>query len=133
MPRSVALRTYRDNKVFYDKLQTEVAKAGGNRVVDPDTALAHVSASSRLTAIVKKFGPGAILISGCQDNQTSMDGEHNGAFTEQVLNAWNNGSFKGSYATFHAAIRSRMPPTQSPNLITLGTTGTFLAQPPFTI
>ena len=43
-----------------------------------------------------------ILISGCQDNQTSMDGDHNGAFTEQLLNVWNHGAFKGNYATFHA-------------------------------
>ncbi len=133
MPRSVALRTYRDNQAFYDKLQADVAKAAGSKVVDPDTALAHVSASGRLTSIVKKFGPSAILISGCQDNQTSMDGDHNGAFTEQVLNAWSNGAFKGTYATFHAAVRSRMPSTQSPNLFTLGTAGTFLAQQPFSV
>lgn len=133
MPRSVALRTYRDNQAFYDKLQAAVAKAAGDTSIDPDTALAHVSASSRLTGIVKKFKARAILISGCQDNQTSMDGEHNGAFTEQLLNAWTNGAFKGSYANFHAAIRSRMPPTQSPNLFTLGTVGTFLAERPFTV
>lgn len=133
MPRSVALRTYRDNQAFYDKLQATVAKAAGDASIDPDTVLAHVSASSRLTGLVKKFKARAILISGCQDNQTSMDGEHNGAFTEQVLNAWTNGTFKGSYANFYAAIRSRMPPTQSPNLFTLGTVGTFLAERPFTV
>lgn len=133
MPRSVALRTYRDNQAFYDKLQTEVAKAGNNRMVDPDTALARVSSSARRPPIVKKFAPAAILISGCQDNQISMDGEHNSAFTEQVLKVWNNGDFKGSYATFHAGIRSRMPATQTPNLFTLGTTRAFLAQQPFTV
>jgi len=133
MPRSVALRTYRDNKAFYDKLQVDVARLAGDKSVDPDTALAHVSASGRLTGIVKKFNPTAILISGCQDNQTSMDGDNNGAFTEQLLNAWSNGSFKGSYATFHASIRSRLPPTQSPNLFTLGKAGTFLAQQPFKV
>jgi len=133
MPRSVCLRTYRDNQAFYDKLQADVAKAAGQVSIDPDAALAHVAASGRLTTIVKKFAGSAILISGCQDNQTSMDGEHNGAFTEQLLNVWNNGGFKGSYATFHAAIRSRMPPTQSPNLFTLGTAGTFLTQAPFSV
>ena len=44
-----------------------------------------------LTRIVKKFKPSVILISGCQDNQTSMDGDHNGAFTEQLLQVWNHG------------------------------------------
>jgi metacaspase-1 len=134
MPRSVGLRTYRDNQAFYDKLQADVAKAAGDKVIDPDAALAHVVASSRLTSIVKNFRASAILVSGCQDNQTSMDGLHNGAFTEQVLNVWNNGSYKGSYATFHAAVRSRMAPTQSPNLFTLGkAAGAFLAQTPFSL
>ena len=54
-------------------------------MVDPDSALAQVAVSGRLTAIVEKFKPAVILISGCQDNQTSMDGDHNGAFTEQLL------------------------------------------------
>lgn len=133
MPRSVCLRTYRDNQAFYDKLQVDVAKAAGKATVDPDAALAHVAASGRLTAIVKNFAASAILVSGCQDNQTSMDGEHNGAFTEQLLNVWNNGRFNGSYATFHAAIRSRLPATQSPNLFTLGKVGTFLTQKPFAV
>jgi hypothetical protein len=133
MPKSVAMRTYRENKDFYDGLQLEVAKAAGDKIVDPDAALAHVAASGRLSAIVKKFKPAVILISGCQDNQTSMDGEHNGAFTEQVLAVWNNGGFKKNYAAFHAAIRSRMPSTQSPNLFTLGTAGVFLSQRPFSV
>lgn len=133
MPRSVALRTYRDNQAFYDKLQRDVAAAAGGKIVDPDAALAHVAASGRLSAIVKKFKPSVILISGCQDNQTSMDGQHNGAFTEQLLAVWNNGGFDRSYAAFHAAIRSRMPATQSPNLFTLGAAGLFLAQRPFTV
>jgi hypothetical protein len=133
MPRSVALRTYRDNKEFYDKLQHDVEAAAGHKIVDPDTALAQVSASGRLSAIVKQFKPAAILISGCQDNQTSMDGQHNGAFTEQVLAVWNNGRFDKTYAAFHAAVRARMPPTQSPNLFTLGSVGVFLAQRPFEV
>ena len=74
-----------------------------------------------------------ILISGCQDNQTSMDGEHNGAFTEQLLKVWNQGTFQGNYANFHARIRARMPATQTPNLFTLGAAGPFLAQEPFTV
>jgi hypothetical protein len=133
MPRSVALRTYRDHQAFYDKLQRDVAKAAGKSGVDPDTALASVAVSERRTALVKKFKPAVILVSGCQDNQTSMDGDHNGAFTEQLLSVWNHGAFKGNYANFHAVIRSRMPATQSPNLFTLGTAGQFLAQLPFTI
>ncbi len=133
MPRSVALRTYRDHQAFYDKLQMDVVKAAGGKVVDPDAALARVAVSGRLSSIVRKFAPAAILVSGCQDNQTSMDGDHNGAFTEQLLATWNNGTFSGTYASFHAAICSRMPPTQSPNLFTLGACGAFLAQEPFSL
>ena len=133
MPSAVAMRAYADNKAFYDKLQADVAKATGGFAVDPDAALAQVAISSRRTTIVKKFKPGVILISGCQDNQVSMDGDHNGAFTEALLQVWNHGTFSGSYSSLHAKVRSRMPATQSPNLFTLGSTGVFLTQPPFKV
>ncbi|MCX7279243.1 MAG: caspase family protein [Burkholderiales bacterium] len=133
MPTAVAMRVYRDHQAFYDKLQKDVAKAAGTATVDPDTALAQVAASSRLTAIVKKFKPAVLLISGCQDNQTSMDGDHNGAFTEQVLKVWNQGGFVGNYGQFHTRVKANMPRTQSPNLFTLGTAGKFLAQTPFSV
>ncbi len=133
MPEAVARRTYTEHKAFYDKLQRDVAAAAGGRTVDPDAALAQLAVSGRLSSLVKKFNPGVILISGCQDNQTSMDGDHNGAFTEQLLKVWNHGAFDGNYAAFHTRIRSRLPPTQSPNLFTLGTVGRFLTQKPFTV
>jgi len=133
MPRSVALRTYRDHQAFYDKLQRDVAQSAGEPVGDPDAALANVAVSERRSAIVKEFKPAVILISGCQDNQTSMDGEHNGAFTEKLLSVWNHGAFSGNYAKFHALIKSRMPATQTPNLFTLGSAGAYLKQEPFTV
>ena len=136
MPPAVGLRVYAEHKAFYDKLQRDVAKAAGARVEDPDTALANVAVSGRLTAIVKKFEPAVVLISGCQDNQTSMDGDHNGAFTEQLLKVWNHGAFSGSYAVLHARARAGLPPTQSPNLFTLGpaaASAAFLKQVPFTV
>ncbi len=92
-----------------------------------------MAVSGRLSAIVKKFNPALILMSGCQDNQFSMDGNNNGAFTEQLLRVWNLGAFKGSYASFHAHVRASLPPTQSPNLFTLGPTAAFLKQTPFTV
>ena len=133
MPEAVAMRTYREHQGFYDKLQRDVAAAAGGRIVDPDTALANVTVSGRLTGVVDKFKAACILVSGCQDNQTSMDGDHNGAFTEQVLHVWNDGKFTGNYASFHARVKARLPPTQSPNLFTLGSAGVFLAQVPFTV
>jgi hypothetical protein len=133
MPDAVAMRTYREHQAFYDKLQRDVARDAGKPVVDPDNALAQVAVSGRLSAIADKFAASLILISGCQDNQTSMDGEHNGAFTEQVLKVWNQGGFAGNYGNFHARIKARMPATQTPNLFTLGSAGTFLAQKPFSV
>ena len=134
MPPAVAARVYRDHAAFYDKLQADVAKAAGNKpAVDPDAALAQVGAAAHATALVGAFKPLVVLISGCQDNQTSMDGDHNGAFTEQLLKDWNDGGFKGGYASFHTRIRAAMPATQSPNLFTLGKAAKFLAQTPFTV
>ncbi len=133
MPDAVAMRTYREHQAFYDKLQRDVARDAGKPVVDPDNALAQIAVSGRLSAIANKFDASLILISGCQDNQTSMDGEHNGAFTEQLLKTWNQGGFQGNYGNFHARIKARMPATQSPNLFTLGAAGAFLAQKPFSV
>jgi hypothetical protein len=132
MPPAIARRTYAANKAFYDELQAEVKRRAGKvAVADPDAALAEVAASSRLTAVVKKFKPAKILISGCQDNQTSMDGERNGAFTEQLLQVWNSGAFTGNYAQFHAQIKQRLPATQTPNFFVLGRAGRFARATPF--
>lgn len=134
MPPAIGRRTYTANKAFYDALQADVEKrAGKSAVADPDAALAEVAASSRLTAIVKKFKPAAILISGCQDNQTSMDGDRNGAFTEQLLQVWNNGAFTGNYAQFHAVIKQGLPATQTPNFFVLGPAGSFVRETPFSV
>ena len=133
MPREIADRTYEEHKAFYDRLQREAARAGRGKLVDPDAALAQVRIGDRVGVAVKTFRPAVILISGCQDNQTSMDGDRNGAFTEQLLAVWNKGGFKGNYARFHAAVKSGMSPTQTPNLFSLGPAAPFLAQRPFDV
>jgi hypothetical protein len=136
MPIAVGLRVYGAHKAFYDKLQADVAKAAGKPVADPDAALAQLAVTgpaAQAVALVGAFKPAVLLISGCQDNQTSMDGEHNGAFTEQLLKVWNQGAFSGNYASFHARIRAAMPASQSPNLFALGPAAPFVAQAPFTV
>ena len=133
MPDSVARRVYEQHKAFYDRLQLEVAKAAGKAVVDPDLALAQVGSAGQATALVGSFDPAVVLISGCQDNQTSIDGDHNGAFTEQLLKIWNHGAFSGDYSGFHARIRAGMPASQSPNLFVLGKAAAFLKQTPFSV
>jgi hypothetical protein len=75
-----------------------------------------------------------LLISGCQDNQTSSDGDRNGLFTATLREVWADGKYKGGYRRFHGAIRRRMPPWQSPNLMILNDAeGAFKRERPFTI
>ncbi len=74
-----------------------------------------------------------ILISGCQDNQLSQDGDRNGLFTENLLNVWSSGGFQGDYHSFWQRILANMPPTQQPNYYTLGDVSAFASERPFTI
>jgi hypothetical protein len=136
MPLAVAMRTYREHQAFYDKLQRDVAQSSGKAgMLDPDVALAHahLAVSSRLTSIAKDCKAAVILISGCQDNQTSMDGDHNGAFTEHLLQVWDHGKYRGNYAKFHATIKAGMSSSQTPNFFTLGPATRFVTQEPFAV
>ena len=133
MPAGVAMRVYEAHQAFYDKLQRDVMKAAGGRIADPDAALSQVGAAGQTGTVVGTFAAAVVLISGCQDNQTSLDGDHNGAFTEQLLKVWNRGVFNGTYGSFHARIRAGMPPSQSPNLYVLGDAAAFLKQAPFSV
>jgi hypothetical protein len=134
MPPDIAKRVYADHKDFYDQLQRDVMRASKSAAsLDPDAALAHVAVSSRLTNVAAKAKAAVILISGCQDNQTSMDGQNNGAFTEQLLSVWNKGAYRGNYAKFHARIKAQLPSTQTPNLFQLGPTVTFAQEQPFSV
>ena len=124
MPDGVAQRVYAAHEALYDGLQSAVFKAAAAaRADDPDAALAQVAVTgpaAQALTLTGPFKPAVLLISGCQDNQYSMDGENNGAFTEQLLRTWNHGRFVGSYAQLHAQVRAAMPPSQSPNLFVLG-------------
>ena len=131
MPPDKAVEVYRAHKDFYDGLQRAIMKATKSAPADPDAALAHVAVSGRLSNVSALMKAAVILISGCQDNQTSMDGNRNGAFTEQLLGVWDKGNFNGNYATFHGRIKAALPPTQSPNLFTLGPATKFAAEQPF--
>ena len=112
MPSEAALRTYRANRSFYDKLQEALPPEGEE---------------TEIQACVR-------LLSGCQDNQLSADGTFNGLFTGTLLRVWNDGAFQGDYAAFHRKIVGLMPPTQSPNHYVIGTyDADFAAQKPFQI
>jgi metacaspase-1 len=112
MPPDVALRAYRNNKAFYDKILR----------------------NPKIREAPEKVKASVLLISGCQDNQLSSDGDFNGLFTAQLLKVWRNGTFKGAYRKFHKDIVKRMPPDQTPNYFRAGKTNTaFEAQKPFAI
>ena len=133
MPPSVASRVYQAHRGFYDGLQQKVRDAAGRAVPEPDAVVA-LPTSRRRAALAGGAQAAVVLISGCQDNQFSMDGPDNGAFTGELLGTWNNGRFKGDYRRFHSRIRAGLPSSQSPNLFTFGTgVAAFLRQSPFTV
>ncbi len=67
-----------------------------------------------------RLSVGLILISGCQDDQTSGDGDEYGVFTEALLGAWGNGTFRGTHFALFNAILELMPEKQTPNYLPLG-------------
>lgn len=110
LPPDVQKRTYEAHKKLYDDIQA--ANPAGERV---------------------SVGASVLLISGCQDNQTSQDGDKNGLFTGTLKKVWNRG-FKGGYRKFHKAILAEMPPTQTPNFFRAGAVSVaFERSTPFTI
>ena len=75
-----------------------------------------------------------ILISGCQDNQELAEQNGHGVFTASLLQQWNAATFTGDYRALHEAIRRDLPPTQTPNYFTVGTSWPgFERQVPFTV
>jgi hypothetical protein len=73
-----------------------------------------------------------ILISGCQDNQFSRDGEHNSAFTKALIAVWNGGKFGQNYGSFRKSIADQLPSSQSPNYFVIGQPNLgYEAQRPF--
>jgi hypothetical protein len=74
-----------------------------------------------------------LLLSGCQDNQTSLDGRRNGLFTEKLLNVWSRRNVP-NYTDFYQQILREMPAGQTPNLFwATRRNAAFEAQQPFTI
>ena len=75
-----------------------------------------------------------ILISGCQDDQLSMDGAGNGLFTQTLKSVYNDGAYSGGYEDFCNSIKASMPAKQQPNYFVVGAANsTFEAQSPFEI
>ena len=74
------------------------------------------------------------LLAACQDNQLAQDWGTNGFFTINLLNVWDKGKFTGTHPQFFRQIRDQMPPTQTPNRMSLGPAHTkFQTGKPFEI
>jgi hypothetical protein len=80
------------------------------------------------------IGAHVLLISGCQDDQTSGDGPENGVFTGALLQIWDDGNFDGDYPAFREQIVARIKRNQTPELSTAGApSDEFKSQQPFTV
>lgn len=76
--------------------------------------------ASKNLAKTPKIKATVILLSGCQDNQQSLDGDKNGLFTETLLKVYNKGKFKGNYAGLLTGLLKFMPANQTPNYTLIG-------------
>jgi metacaspase-1 len=113
VPRDKMIATYRNNADLYDGIQKAIPSS---------------------TKSASEVGAAVLLISGCQDDQLSLDGFSNGRFTEELLSVWDKGAWKGGYRDFHEAIRSGMPDYQQPNFFGVGRPNpAFEQQDPLTI
>lgn len=113
MPEMISIGNYEKNKESYNAIRN-LAGSKNARAGD--------------------IGASVISISGCADNQFSYDGATNGAFTEALLRVWDNGSFSGSYPSFHSQIRDRINnPEQIPQYMKLGNVAASLRMPNHTL
>lgn len=111
LPITVRESTYAANRALYEGIQQ--ANPHGDRVA---------------------IGATVLLLSGCRDNQTSLDGDRNGLFTATLLKVWNGGRYKGSLRRFYRLILEKMPLWQSPNYFMVGPENrNFERRRPFTI
>ena len=114
-----ANRTLRRNKPFYTELMRQTRAMNDGLLVRELSQPLHCS---------------VLLLSGCQDDQVSLDGVMNGRFTQELLSVWGEGTFKSDYSRFHRSIQDGMPRTQRPNFYTAGQPNpAFLGQRPFSI
>jgi hypothetical protein len=115
LPFARSWQMYIRNKPMYDSLQI---LAGGK-----EKSKRSVEAS-------------VLLLSGCQDDELSRDGDTNGAFTHAVKEAWQAGAFNGNYRDFHRAIAANedLMQDQNPAYSAVGAPNpAFEAQRPFSI
>ncbi len=97
MPRRYQDKVYAENRELYDGIQASVP--AGEKV---------------------EIGASALLISGCQDNQTSLDGDRNGLFTQTLKAVLADGGGRLGHRSLWKKVVARMPPWQTPNFMVVG-------------
>jgi hypothetical protein len=97
VPKEVADKVYENNQQAYDRVQAQTTAYDNAQIP-----------------------PSVLLISGCQDTQTSSDGDRNGLFTATFLRVWERGRFNGDYRSLGKKIVEAMPLWQVPNYFWAG-------------
>ena len=110
MPRSIARATVRKNRDFYADLQRRLP-----------------SPRPEIKAAVR-------LLSGCQEDELSWEGDGNGRFTKALQRTFGDGQFEGDYDAFLRTIREQLGDRQRPNHMMEGARNPeYDRQRPFTI
>ena len=113
MPPGISVKTYQEHRTHYQQLGKVAPKEGS-----------QVKAS-------------VILISGCEDAQTSAEIGMNGLFTYMLKKVWDNGAFTGDHQKFHEDIRKSVKqenPDKEPYFFPIGTApDAFIRQQPYKV
>ncbi|MEJ2887708.1 caspase family protein [Actinomycetospora aeridis] len=83
---------------------------------------------------VRRLVPDVLLLSACQDGETTGDGDTNGAFTAALRTVWADGAFTGDHRALRKGIDDLLPDTQNPGLDALTAAASRLEDDaPFTL
>jgi hypothetical protein len=120
----------------------EVPAGGAKKSMPAGVAAADYAAHQSLyDALLLETTPGTIQasvihLSACRDDQTALDGERNGAFTEALVAIY-DWPFKGTYQQFYNCIARKMADDGRVQVPTFNRDGAhsaaFLLQQPFTV
>ncbi len=108
---SKSLEVYLQNRQVYDAVKSVVGNKG--------------SITKACTAVI---------LSACDDSQTTPAGDPLSLFTFNLFQAWNSGYFNGSYSQLHRAVVGRARPDATPQINVDGNAGADarLLERPFT-
>lgn len=120
MPSDVGRRVLEQNESYYRDLAGQFDHVDKRIIMSPQQT--NIAAS-------------VLSLSACQDEETALDGDNHGVFTQALLKVWGRGRFDQGYRTFHEEIVQEINlPQQRPKLMELPPVDpSFAMQRPFTI